>query len=366
MLIPEKDKEVRTIRIPGLIFRSLAFLFVIAIILFGILSYDYYKIYQQIYENKHLNLENKQLKEQIQLFQMKINTLTNDIKRIHTFEKKLRVITGLEDHNKRRPTIPDDSRKGKSGIGTGGNDIDMPRVNSDQGSINNKSFFEIDIDKSLDFSKMVDDQKYTDLKNLYDKKIAINLGLENAYTLAKSWTDLAQRSFSLSEVYASFDYQYSKIKGIFSQIEVDIHELDQFLLDKESFLKSTPTILPTNGWITSYFGRRHSPLSGKLKMHEGIDVGANFGNPVRASADGIVTYSGIKPGFGHFVQIEHGYGVETLYAHSSKLHVSNGQKVKRGELIASIGSSGYSTGPHLHYEVRINGIAVDPLYFVLD
>lgn len=355
MLIPEKDKEVRSIRIPGLVFRSFAFVFVILVMLFGILIYNYYKINQQIYENKHLNLENKQLKEQIQLFQMKINTLTSDIKRIHTFEKKLRVITGLEEYNKRNPIVPDD--KIKKDRSNSGNDIDMPT--SDETS----TF--IDIDSSLDFSEMKSDIKYVDLKRLYDQKIASNLGIENAYNLAKSWSELSQRSFALSEVYASFDFQYSKIKDIFSQIEVDIHELDQFLLDKDSFLKSTPTLLPTNGWITSYFGRRYSPLSGKLKMHEGIDVGANFGSPVVASADGIVTYSGVKPGFGHFVQIDHGYGVETLYAHSSRLHVNNGQRVKRGDTIASIGSSGYSTGPHLHYEVRVNGIAVDPLYFVL-
>ena len=356
MLIPEKDKEVRTIRIPGLVFRSLAFIFVILVMLFGILIYNYYKINQQIYENKHLNLENKQLKEQIQLFQMKINTLTNDIKRIHTFEKKLRVITGLEEHNKRNPVIPND----KVDKTQGGNDLDMP----EQEQLN-KSTFQIDIDRVLDFSEMKTDEKFIDLKKLYDHKIATNLGIENAYNLAKSWSELSQRSFALSQTYASFDYQYSKIKNIFSQIEVDIHELDQFLLDKDSFLKSTPTLLPTNGWITSYFGRRYSPLSGKLKMHEGIDVGANFGSAVVSSADGVVTYAGVKPGFGHFVQIDHGYGVETLYAHSSKLHVNNGQKVKRGQLIASIGSSGFSTGPHLHYEVRVNGIAVDPLYFVL-
>ena len=101
-------------------------------------------------------------------------------------------------------------------------------------------------------------------------------------------------------------------------------------------------------------------------MHEGIDVGATPGTPIIAPADGIVVFSGKKAGFGNFVQIDHGYGIETLFAHSRKLYVKSGQKVTRGTLIAGVGNSGHSTGPHLHYEVRVNGIAVDPIYFILD
>ena len=80
----------------------------------------------------------------------------------------------------------------------------------------------------------------------------------------------------------------------------------------------------------------------------------------------LLTYSGEKAGFGKFVQIDHGYGIETIYAHSQSLFVKAGQKVKRGTLLAAVGNTGHSTGPHLHYEVRVNGIAVDPLYFILE
>ena len=101
-------------------------------------------------------------------------------------------------------------------------------------------------------------------------------------------------------------------------------------------------------------------------MHEGLDVGASYGTPIYAPADGVVTFAGNKAGFGLFVQIDHGYGIETIYAHSQKILTKNGDNVKRGDLLAKIGSTGSSTGPHLHYEVRVNGIAVDPLYFVLE
>ena len=109
-----------------------------------------------------------------------------------------------------------------------------------------------------------------------------------------------------------------------------------------------------------------SPYSHRLKMHEGLDFGARPGTPIYAPADGVVIYSGKKPGFGNTLSIDHGYGLETIYAHAKSLNVKKGQQVKRGYLIAQVGNTGYSTGPHLHYEIRVNGIPVDPLYYILD
>jgi murein DD-endopeptidase MepM/ murein hydrolase activator NlpD len=345
MVVPEKQKGVKTYRIPTVLFKSLAFMTVMLFMLIAVLAYDYWKILQQVYENKHLSIENKQLKEQIQLFQMKMNTLGDDLKRINTFEKKLRVITGLEDISNKGPVYQ--SEKDDS----------------------NETFTLEDLNSSMDFKfedDLEDQPKFKELKSLYDKKIAASLGLERSYLLTKQWSDLARRSFSLSHDYAKFDYKYGEIKEVISAIEGNIHKLDQYLLDKESFLSSTPTILPADGWITSYFGQRISPYLGKLKMHEGLDVGAPYGTPVHAPADGIVTFSGEKAGFGKFVQVDHGYGIETIYAHNQSLSVRAGQKVKRGTLLAAVGNTGHSTGPHLHYEVRVNGIAVDPLYFILE
>ncbi len=345
MVVPEKQKGVKTYRIPTVLFKSFAFMTVMIFMLIGVLAYDYWKILQQVYENKHLSIENRQLKEQIQLFQMKMNTLGDDLKRINTFEKKLRVITGLEDINTKGPVYKSDKEENK------------------------ENFSLKDLNSSLDlkFQDDIEDQpKFKELKSLYDKKIAATLGLERSYLLTKQWSDLARRSFSLSNDYAKFDFKYAQIRDVIANIESNIHQLDQFLLDKESFLNSTPTILPADGWITSYFGQRMSPWAGRLKMHEGLDVGAPYGTPVYAPADGIITFSGEKAGFGKFVQVDHGYGIETIYAHNQTLSVRSGQKVKRGTLLAAVGNTGHSTGPHLHYEVRVNGIAVDPLYFILD
>ncbi len=345
MVVPETQKGVKTYKIPTVLFKSLSFMLVMLLMLGGVLAYDYWKILQQVYENKHLSIENRQLKEQIQLFQMKMNSLGDDLKRINTFERKLRVITGLEDISTKGPLYKGEKEEGKD------------------------SFTLQDLNSSLDFKieeEIENQPKFKELKSLYDKKIAASLGLERSYLLTKQWSDLARRSFSLSNDYAKFDFKYSQIKDVVSAIEGNIHNLDQYLLDKESFLNSTPTILPADGWITSYFGQRMSPWAGRLKMHEGLDVGAPYGTNVVAPADGIITFSGEKAGFGKFVQLDHGYGIETLYAHNQSLHVRSGQKVKRGTLLAGVGSTGHSTGPHLHYEVRVNGIAVDPLYFILE
>lgn len=345
MVVPEKQKGVRTYRIPTTLFKSLAFMMVMLFMFVGVLAYDYWKILQQVYENKHLSIENRQLKEQIQLFQMKMNTLGEDLKRINTFERKLRVITGLEDITTKGPLYKSEKDEEKESYS-------LENLNSSL---------------EIKFQDDIEDQpKYKELKVLYEKKIASSLGLERSYLLTKQWSDLARRSFTLSNEYAKFDYKYAQLKDVVSAIEGNIHKLDQFLLDKESFLNSTPTLLPAEGWITSYFGQRMSPWAGKLKMHEGLDVGAPYGTKVVSPADGIVTFSGEKVGFGKFVQIDHGYGIETIYAHNQSLYVRPGQKIKRGTLLAAVGNTGHSTGPHLHYEVRVNGIAVDPLYFILD
>ena len=101
-------------------------------------------------------------------------------------------------------------------------------------------------------------------------------------------------------------------------------------------------------------------------MHEGIDIGADPGTPIVATADGRVIFSGSKPGFGNIVHIDHGYGIESFYAHAKKVFAKIGTTVRRGDPVAAIGNTGSSTGPHLHYEIRVNGTPVDPLYYILD
>ncbi len=131
-------------------------------------------------------------------------------------------------------------------------------------------------------------------------------------------------------------------------------------------MASTPSIMPTQGWLSSNFSRRRlHPLLHVVRPHEGIDIRAAVGTPIEAPAAGTVVKAGWEKGYGRTVEIDHGYGIVTRYAHTSKILVRPGQRVQRGELIARVGRSGLAEAPHLHYEVHQRGRPVDPLRFVL-
>ncbi|UCH82775.1 MAG: M23 family metallopeptidase [Candidatus Latescibacterota bacterium] len=143
-------------------------------------------------------------------------------------------------------------------------------------------------------------------------------------------------------------------------------EIISRLSDKQKLLGSTPSIRPVpSGFVSSRFGRRMDPFTGRSSTHYGVDYSARLGTPIFATADGVVTFAGKWYQFGWTVEISHGAGFVTRYAHASKLLVKKGQRVKRGDVIARVGSSGKSTATHLHYEVMKDGKKKNPLAYVL-
>jgi murein DD-endopeptidase MepM/ murein hydrolase activator NlpD len=131
-------------------------------------------------------------------------------------------------------------------------------------------------------------------------------------------------------------------------------------------LTRIPSIMPTAGWLSSAFTRsRFHPILHRSRPHEGIDVSAPMGAPIVAPGNGVVSRVAREAGYGLVVEVNHGDGIVTRYAHTSRILVKQGQRVKRGDLIALVGNSGLSTGPHLHYEIHVNGKVVDPLTYVL-
>jgi murein DD-endopeptidase MepM/ murein hydrolase activator NlpD len=127
---------------------------------------------------------------------------------------------------------------------------------------------------------------------------------------------------------------------------------------------SQPSIWPVDGRLMGAFGERTDPFSGEGAFHKGVDITAPIGTPIRATADGIVTFAEMENGFGRLVKINHGNGVETYYAHLSRFYVQPGQDIRRGELIGAVGTSGRVTAPHLHYEVHLRGVAVNPYRYL--
>jgi len=143
-----------------------------------------------------------------------------------------------------------------------------------------------------------------------------------------------------------------------------VDEIKNYLRIQKDLYMATPTGTPVPGNITSAYGKRINPFSGENSHHSGIDISASPGTPIRTTADGVVSYSSWTQASGYLVVVEHGCGFSTVYAHNKKNHVKVGQGVKRGEIIAYVGSSGKSTGPHVHYEVLKNGVSVNPQKFL--
>jgi murein DD-endopeptidase MepM/ murein hydrolase activator NlpD len=143
-----------------------------------------------------------------------------------------------------------------------------------------------------------------------------------------------------------------------------VGEIRDYLHVQRDIYFATPKGLPVDGRITSYYGKRRHPMNGAEEFHTGIDVAASSGSPVRATADGIVSFSGWSGGNGYLVVLEHGHGFSTFYAHNKKNIVKIGQKVKRGDMIGLVGTTGSSTGPHVHYEIWENDRHMNPIKYI--
>jgi murein DD-endopeptidase MepM/ murein hydrolase activator NlpD len=157
-----------------------------------------------------------------------------------------------------------------------------------------------------------------------------------------------------------------KLSAEATRQEQSLQELQAYFQDQKSLLASVPSIWPVRGWVTSDFGPRIDPYTSERVMHAGIDIAGPHGKEIVAPSDGTVVFSGLEGGYGNVLVIDHGYGIKTRYGHLMSIAVKPGEKVKRGQVIAQLGNTGRSTGPHCHYEVRVNGIAQNPRKFILE
>jgi Membrane proteins related to metalloendopeptidases len=150
------------------------------------------------------------------------------------------------------------------------------------------------------------------------------------------------------------------------RLEGDLSVLEQKLVAQSQLLASTPSISPVRGILTDGFGGRSDPFTGEAGNHNAVDISSAAGQTVRAPADGIVVKAEWANGYGNVIYLSHGYGYSTRYGHLSAYAAKPGQHVKRGDIIGYVGSTGRSTGPHLHYEVRLNNNPVNPLEYILN
>lgn len=297
LVIPENSSRQRQYHIPAWAVRATLVVVPILILIGITLFLDYRFVANQVYENRELQSENRRLRQNIQLYQNRMDSLEASLERIENFEARLKMITNLMDRDQ--------------------------------------------------------------------LSAKLNLPPPNASTNLKFATTSSEQN--MGSVDPKDEQAFEKISTQSLVLEQNLHDLYELLSDQKSFLNALPTKKPADGYFTSGFGVRVSPLGeGIEKMHEGLDIANRTGTPIRAPANAIVVFSGKKSGYGQIVILDHGYGLETWYGHASKLLVKQGQTIKRGQTIALIGNLGHSTGPHLHYEVRVHGIPVDPLAYILE
>ena len=164
---------------------------------------------------------------------------------------------------------------------------------------------------------------------------------------------------------ASPETTFTVLKDLLQGLESRLQTVRSNVDKRNSLAAATPSIWPTHGWLSSSMGNRADPLTGEKDFHPGLDISADKGDPVYATADGKVASAAMAGNYGNLVVIDHGFGIETRYGHLSAFKVRDGQAVKRGDLLGLVGATGRTTGSHLHYEVRANGRILNPLQLLL-
>lgn len=247
----------------------------------------------------------------------------------------------------------------------------LPKI-KDYGALKNKNYaYQNAIKNSL---LQIDEiYKYLSDLKLLEKKIRITADIEGgntALSLGTGGTGKEESESITPDTKALLAYKLEREISILKNEIINTKSNYEVLLssveEKSNYIRSIPLLWPVRGWVTSEFGFRWTPMLDTYRFHQGIDIATRIGAPIIAPADGTVTFTGWEGTYGKTIFIDHGYGISTRYAHLSEIYVSPGQRVKRWEAIGTVGDSGITTGPHLHYEIIINGVPVNPRDYLID
>lgn len=324
-VVSNQTGKTRKIVLSAAWLKALSFVSAVVIIIFAAGLVDYFGLLLQVMENKRLKSENAQLLKQFQVVESKVSALENSLERVKTFTTKLKLITNVDAEDR--------------------------------------------ITKLTMGSKPVAGQQIEEYEPMEQREGGESLANQDPMFAAKKPLndqagDLADESSDKD--YASLVVRIEKAVKETQLKEQSVIDLWESLSERQSLLNSTPNMKPAKGWITSRFGYRVSPFTGKTALHAGLDIAAAPGSPVYAPADGVVVFASYDESYGKLITIDYGYGVTTRFGHLSQIYVQAGQRVSKWDVVGAVGNTGRSTGPHLHYEVRINGTAVDPINYVLD
>lgn len=307
MVIPEGAKEIKKFTISKFrIYFSISTLSIFTLV-FGFMIFEYKELLQIKSEYKVAKSENQQLKGEAKILIGNLTEVKESLNQIQSYSNQLHDLVSLK--------VKDFSKK--VGIGP----------------LSPEEFSKVEFDKT----------------KVDSRRMNVPLGINIDNLVFKPALD------SLADIGSKAEYQ-----------AIELQHLLSTLSKKKSLLDSIPTSKPVNGWIASSYGRRTSPFTSENTMHRGVDIASGVGTPIYSPADGVVIFSGKKDGYGNFIMIAHGHGVVTRYGHNAQNLVTAGQKLKRGDQIGTVGMTGRTTGPHLHYEVWVNGVITNPKQFILD
>lgn len=324
-VVSNENGKTRKFVISATWLKAVSFISTVIIIVLAAGLVDYFGLLVQAMENKRLKVENAQLAKQFQIVESKVSALENSLERVKTFTTKLKLITNIDDSDR----VTKLTMGSKPAAGQDIEEYEPMEQRADTDGM-------LEQDRAFANKKMLNDQKG-------------ELADENS-----------------NKDYASLVVRIDKALKETQLKEQSVNFLWEGLSERQSLLNSTPNIKPAKGWLTSRFGYRVSPFSGKSVLHAGLDIAAAPGSPAYAPADGIVTFASYDEGYGKLISVDHGYGVSTRFGHLSQIYVQVGQRISKWDVLGSVGNTGRSTGPHLHYEVRVNGTPVDPINYILD
>ena len=302
VVVPEGPRKIRQIKIPRFWVFSFVLVFLALSLSVAWVIRDYLSIKRKLPHLGSLKEENAIQKQQIDSLAGKVETITRKMAELKEFDKKVRAMVSM-DPSKGTPIEQGGDQQ--TFVGIGGSDSSLGGINS----------------PSERGHKKLVRMMYRSLENL-DGEMAVQKD-EKA-------------------------------------------ELMRLLDRQKSILSRTPSIWPARGWVSSGFGYRVSPFTSEKELHRGLDISNRRGAPVIAPADGIVMAVDSDPGYGKTIIINHGYGLNSMYAHLEKAFVKKGQAIRRHQEIAQVGDSGRTTGCHLHYEIHLNGVPVNPLRYILN
>lgn len=328
LLFSDSADAPKKLVIPGNVVRCGVIVLGLLLIFGSSVLVDYLQLLVEKNQTRWLRTENQYLKEQFKGVEGKLVALETSLERVENFSKKLKLITNIGSADRQLElTLPMRPDAEPSAQTTPSQSSPAQRWPANIGPI--EGYFEKD---------------------------AYKPAVENP----------AGESVAIQSNYSTISVRMDKVLRGTELREKESLQLWKDLSDKNDILLTTPSIRPTGGWISSTFGTRASPFSGDLSQHKGLDIAADTGTPIVAPASGIVSYASYDEGYGKLISVDHGHGIVTRYGHCSQMYVKVGQQVRRGDIIGAVGTTGRSTGPHLHYEVRLGGVPVNPEKFILE